>query len=95
MLEIIKDKLGNIKAACEWRKVNNQGQNDVNGKNIWIHEIEISKPYRNNGIIKELIKRISDEMPNFEYCYFSRYRRNAKIRCYSKKTWLNRIRSVK
>ena len=44
MLEIIRNDLGNILACCEWRRVNAQGKNDKNGKYIWIHELEISKP---------------------------------------------------
>ena len=94
MLEIIRDNNGIIKAACEWRKVNDLGQNDNNGKNIWIHELEISKPYRGNGLIKELIKNISSKFPKFEYCYFARYKRNNKIRCYSKRVWFNRVKGV-
>lgn len=92
MLEIIRDNSGNILCACEYRLLNQQGQYDKNGKYIWIHELEISKPYRNNGILKKLIKNISNKIPDFEYCYFVRYRRNDKIRYYPKKIWLNRIK---
>jgi hypothetical protein len=95
MLEIIRDDFGNIICACEYRLLNQQGRYDKNGKYIWIHEVEISKSYRNNGIIKKLIKNISDKVPDFEYCYFARYKRNKKVRCYSRKNWLNRIKEKK
>ena len=92
MLEIIRDNEGNILVACEYRLLNPQGRYDKNGKYIWIHEVEISKSYRNNGLIKKLIKNISDKVPDFEYCYFARYKRNNKIRCYSRNSWLGRIK---
>lgn len=92
MLEIIRDDYGNILAAAEWRKVNEHGQNDKNGKYIWIHEVEISKPYRDRGMLKELIRSISNKFPEFEAAYFRRDKYNGRVRIYPKRLWLSLIK---
>ena len=95
MLTCIKDDLGNILAACEWRKVNEQGQNDNDGKCIWIHTVEVSRRYQNNGILYKLIRKITGEMPDFEYAYFRREKYNGRIRGYTRNQWLHLIKGRK
>ena len=92
MLTVIRNDNGEIIVACEWRKVNPQGQYDKDGKLIWINNVEVSKQYQNNGILYKLIKKITDEMPEIEYAYFKRRKYNNRIRGYTRNQWLRLIK---
>lgn len=87
MLTCIKDFQGNILCCCEWRRVNEKCQFDTNGKYIWVHTIEVSKPYENSGMIYKIIKQILDEMPEAVYCWFRREKYNHRVRGYPRKFW--------
>lgn len=95
MLEIIKDEKENILAACEWRQVNEEGEFDTNGKYIYVANLEIGKSYRNNSLIKKLIKAISDKVPNFEQGYFCRTKYNDKQKQYPRHMWLRLLKEDK
>ena len=88
MLTCIKDDYGNILAACEWRKVDRNCKFDIYGKCIWIHTVEVSKPYWNKGLLFRLVEAVISEMPDFEYASFRREKYGLRIRGYTRNRWL-------
>lgn len=95
MLTTIKDNEGNIICACEWRKVNDKCEFDIKGNNIWIHTVEISKPYWNSGILYDLIEKVINEMPYFKYASFRREKYNGRVKGYKRDSWLKLIKEKK
>ena len=95
MLTCLYDNSGNIIVACEWRKVNEHCQFDANGKYIWVHTVEISKQYQNNGILYKLIKQILNEMPEAKYCWFRREKYQGRMRGYPRKLWERLVKERK
>ena len=97
MLEIIKDEQGNIKAVCEWWKVNPDGSFNEQGDIVWVAEVEINPSARNNGILKSFIKIITDKEPNAKAGYFWRQRKylHRKPKLYTRQQWLKLLTKEK
>ena len=95
MLEILRDDLGNIICACEWRRVLSSGEYNKDGKYIYIANVEVSKQYEHTGLLRKLTQAVIDKFPDFEYAYFKRSKYNKRIRGYTRKQWLNLIKEKK
>lgn len=63
MIEVLRDKDGNITAVCEWLKFNRDGGLDDNGDTVCICEMEINRDHRGNGVVKHFIKTLCDKNP--------------------------------
>jgi len=93
MLEVIRDKNGNIKAVIEYYVVDEIGNFSPNGVYVWINEFEISKSHQGNGILnisREFYKRITKAVPKVQFGYYWRRRKygdNAKIKLLSIRQW--------
>ena len=90
MLEVIRNHNGNIKGCCEWYLVNERGEFDNQGEFIWINECEISRKYRNNGLLKEFARIIMRKCPQAKFGYFWRKVKypDRKPRIYHRARWL-------
>ncbi|HDN59680.1 MAG TPA: hypothetical protein ENF20_06960 [Candidatus Marinimicrobia bacterium] len=92
MLETVKDEKGNILAACEFRRVDITGQPNKFGQYVYISNIEISEPFRNNGILNKMIEKISHRVPFIQWVYFKRKKYNNRTRIYPAIKFLRRIK---
>ena len=72
MLEIIRDDKGDIKAVCDYLIINNENRIDKDGQTLIIEEIEINSAFRNNGVLKIIIKTLLEKYPKLETCKFVR-----------------------
>ena len=92
MLEVLRNDNEDIIAVCEWNLVDALGHFDQRGEFVWINEVEVSKSYRNGGILKEFIKILCARVPWAKYGYFTRGKYNKRQRLYSRKQWLDMVK---
>lgn len=94
MIEVLHTDTGDIKAVCEWWMVNEKGEFDPYGYVVWVAELEVSKSFRHNGCISEIIKRITDKVPYARQGYFWRKGKypDRPQHTYNRRQWLNRVK---
>lgn len=90
MIEIIHSEIGEIKAVLEFYLVDRNGNFLADGSYCWINETYVAPKYRNNGCMRELIRRIIPRVPTAKFGYFGRYKKypNRPPRIYTREQWL-------
>jgi hypothetical protein len=94
MLEVIRNSCGDILACLEWYLVNSDGTWNEKGEFVWIEQLEISSSVNGNGIglIKQFIKKITDQVPWAKAGYFKRLKYDERIRLYSRDRWIKLLK---
>ena len=74
MLTVFRDNAGFIMAACDWWPVDSEGiwNPGINGKYIWVEQIEINPLLDSRDIIRRIIKDIADRVPHAVGAYWER-----------------------
>lgn len=83
MIEVKKDKQEKVVSYVVWQLVNEKGHFDKHGKFVWVDDLWIHPDYRNNGIIREFINKIT-EKSGANYCYFKRKKYDGRMSIYRK-----------
>jgi hypothetical protein len=72
MIEVIRDKNGNITAVCEWLLFNETGMIDDKGKALFVGEFEINKEHRGNGVFKKVLRKLYTRNPQATHAMWFR-----------------------
>ena len=95
MLTVVKGYDDEILGCCEWRIVDQEGHPAIDGKYIWISELEVSRRYRHKNIIKKIILDIEKKAKETEYVYFQRRKYEKRIRLYKREEFVDFARRRK
>ena len=63
MLSVLRDAVGRLEAAMEWKLVNESGKVDLKGSYVWVEQLETNPRCDAIPLIRQLIKIVANLAP--------------------------------
>ena len=85
MLTVLRSPDGRLEAAVEWWLVNTLGLTDwQTGTHVWVEQLEVSEGVDSTYILKQIIVKIADMVPQAKSGYWYRLDRNKRPHEYTR-----------